>query len=245
MKWYMTILEKMKIKNVYTHDALVEELKKVKCGLSTSAYNWVISKMIKEGALEKLGYDSYILYDNNTKPTYYPFYSNIAYSAIKLIRETYPYIEFTVFETVQMNEFLNHLIGQNTIFIQIEKESSIHVFRFLQERGFENILYKPDIKDFELYWNKDCIVIMDMISEAPLRTTDRYAIMLEKMLVDIISDKIISLTYNKAEYADIIEQAQERYLIDRVRMLRYARRRNKKEEIKKYLERRDAENVAS
>ena len=40
----------------------------------------------------------------------------------------------------------------------------------------------------------------------------------------------------KAEYQDVMEQAYSRYRIDKTRMLRYARRRNKHSEIQKYLE---------
>ncbi|RKI92820.1 hypothetical protein D7V94_05745 [Parablautia intestinalis] len=74
-----------------------------------------------------------------------------------------------------------------------------------------------------------------MISEAPLRTVVPHVILLEKMLVDLSSDKMISTTYSKAEFPDAIEQAQSQYLIDEVRMLRYTRRRNRGEVLKSIL----------
>lgn len=86
--------------------------------------------------------------------------------------EKYPYVQFTVFETVLMNEFLNHLIAQNTVFIQVEKESSIYVFRFFQNQGIQNVMYKPGKKDFNLYWAKDCVIVTDMISEAPFLSNE-------------------------------------------------------------------------
>ena len=69
--------------------------------------------------------------------------------------------------------------------------------------------------------------------------------MLEKMLVDMIADKLISTTYSKAEFPDVIEQAQRRYYLDKVRLLRYARRRNREKEMKQYLERSVAENAVT
>ena len=152
------------------------------------------------------------------------------------IKETYPYVTFTVFETVLMNDFLNHLIAQNTVFIQAERESSIYVFRFLQEKGYQNVMYKPGKKEFDLYWSIDEIIVTDIISEAPLRTNEPHKIMLEKMLVDMVADKLISTTYSKAELPDVIEQAQSRYYLDKIRLLRYARRRNRGKEMKQYLE---------
>ncbi len=161
-------------------------------------------------------------------------YSNTAKNLIKLISKKYPYVRFTVFETTLMDEFLNHLIAQNTIFIQVEKESSIFVFRFLQEQGHKDIMYKPGKKDFNLYWSRNCVIVTDLISEAPLRSNEPHSIMLEKMLVDMLADKLIATTYSKAEYSDVMEQAQSKYLLDKVRMLRYARRRNKQDILLKY-----------
>ncbi|MCR4893482.1 MAG: hypothetical protein K5911_01970 [Eubacteriales bacterium] len=59
-------------------------------------------------------------------------------------------------------------------------------------------------------------------------------ITLEKMLVDIYADKLISSTFSKAEYPGIIRQAESRYMLDETRMLRYAGRRNQQKEIAKH-----------
>ena len=84
-----------------------------------------------------------------------------------------------------------------------------------------------------------------MISEAPLRTVVPHVILLEKMLVDLSSDKLISTTYSKAEFPDAIEQAQSQYRIDEVRMLIYTRRRNRGEVLKRYLEGSTSDNVTT
>ena len=70
-------------------------------------------------------------------------------------------------------------------------------------------------------------------------------IMLEKMLVDMSADKLIAATFSKAELPDVYEQAQSRYHLDKVRMLRYARRRNRQEVLLKYLEGSKVENATS
>ena len=51
----------------------------------------------------------------------------------------------------------------------------------------------------------------------------------------MVADKIISTTYSKAELPDVFELVQRKYNLDKTRLLRYARRRNK-EEMKQYLE---------
>ena len=54
-----------------------------------------------------------------------------------------------------------------------------------------------------------------MISEAPIRKDNPHMITLEKMLVDIYADKLISSTFSKAEYPGIIRQAESRYMLDK------------------------------
>lgn len=236
MRWYDEVLNRMSDGKTYSHKELVNELRMLKADLSDSAYHWAISGLIRDGALNRQGYDTYALSLGMPKPEYVQVYSETARELISLISKQYPHVQFTVFETVLMNDFLNHLIAQNTIFVQVEKESSIYVFRFLQELGIKNVMYKPDKRDFNLYWSRDCVIVTDMISEAPLRVDEPHWVMLEKMLVDMSADKLIAMTFSKDEFPFVMEQAQSRYLLDKVRMLRYARRRNRQQVIEKYLE---------
>lgn len=236
VQWYEEVANHLDEKMTYCHKDLMEKLKILKPDLSESTYHWAISKLVRDGVLTRLGYDSYSLFKCLTKEEYVPVYSDTAARLIRLVSKKYPYVQFTVFETVLMNEFLNHLIAQNTVFLQVEKESSIYIFRFLQEQGIQNVMYKPEKKDFNLYWSKDCVIITDLISEAPIRIDSPHSIMLEKMLVDMSADKLIAATFSKAELPDVCEQAQSKYLLDKVRMLRYARRRNRREMLLEYLE---------
>ena len=178
-----------------------------------------------------------VLRRRGTRSEYRPIYSDRAMQLIDILSQAYPHVSFTIFETTLMNEFLNHLVAQNTVFIQAEKESSIFLFRFLQEQGYHDLLYRPSGRDFSLYWVKDCIVVSDLISEAPILVDAPHSICLEKLLVDMYTDKLISTTYNKAEFPDVLQLALSQYQVDKAKMLRYARRRNRREEFTQLLDR--------
>lgn len=235
MKWYATVVPILEKDTVYGHKELLEKLEAIKPGLTKSGYHWAISCLISEGVLDRKGRGEYRLSDGNEKIEYSPRYSEVATNLMDTISNQYPYVHFTVFETALMNDFLNHLIAQNTVFVQVEKESSVYIFRFLQEQGYQGLMYKPDRKDFSLYWSKDGVVVTDMISEAPVRTDEPSVITLEKMLVDMCADKLISTTFSRSELPEVFEQASEHYALDQTKMLRYARRRNKEKEITMYL----------
>lgn len=233
MAWYDETVIELEKDRLYSRKDLSLKLQDKK-KVSDNSCNWIIGRLVSCGSLQKSGRDLYSRPLSSPKDQFSPVYSDKAAVIKEVIEKNYPYARFTVFETTLMNEFLNHLIAQNTIFIQIEKGSSIFVFRFLQEQGYFNIMYKPDRKTFSLYWSKDCIVITDLISESPLGT-EKHSVTLEKMLVDIVSDKLISTTYSAAERASFIAEADEKYSLDRVRLFRYARRRGKECEMRKYL----------
>ena len=235
MAWYDKTALRLEAHRTYSHRALMACLKEDFSTMPDSSLRWAIQGMLKDGRLKKRGYNEYAVNNGQERSEYRPTYSQSALELIGSLDGKYPYISFTVFETMLMNEFLNHLVAQNTVFIQAEKESNIFLFRFLQERGYADLMYRPSGKDFSLYWAKDCIVVTDLVSEAPFLGDEPHSICLEKLLVDMYADKLISTTYSKAEFPDVLHLALSQYRVDEARMLRYARRRNREIELKQLL----------
>ena len=79
-------------------------------------------------------------------------------------------------------------------------------------------------------------MVTDLISEAPVRESAPHEVCLEKMLVDMFCDKLISTTYSKAEFPEALQKAMANWLVERPKFLRYARRRGREEELRKILE---------
>ena len=235
MQWYSIVAENLSYGKTYTHKDIISALRNVKPNLSANTYHWAVSHMVRDGQLTRVGYGEYSLSVKDIKPEYRPYYSETALDVIRLISERFPHISFTVFETSLLNDFLNHLVSQNTIYVQVEKESSVFVFRFLQEAGYHRLMYLPSKRDYSLYWANGSIIVTNLISEAPMRSDDPHRITLEKMLVDMCSDKLISSSYSMSELPDVFKTAQNDYCLDRVRLYRYARRRNKEDKIKQLL----------
>ena len=144
-------------------------------------------------------------------------------------------MNFVIFESVLLNEFLNHQIAQNTIYVQIEKDVSSYIFDNLQKEYVGNVLYKPGKKDFDRYWTRDCVVVLDLISQAPLSMEKSHEITIEKMLVDIIAEKSMAATFSPSEIPFVYESAMKSYQVDRRKMNRYAGRRGKASLVKEYV----------
>ena len=54
--------------------------------------------------------------------------------------------------------------------------------------------------------------------------------------MDMYADKLISTAYSKAEFPDVLQLALSQYQLDKAKMLRYARRRNRGKELAQLLE---------
>ena len=236
MQWYEATSKKLEVGHRYSHQELIKLLKSDYPHMRETSCHWAVCGMLKNGDITKIARNVYVVQNEREKPVYRPAYSELAAKLIAQISDKFPSVHFTVFETALMNDFLNHLVAQNTVFVQAEKDISIFIFRFLQELGYEHLLYKPNKADYALYWGKDCIVVTDMISEAPLSASAPHEICLEKMLVDMYCDKLISSAYSKSEYPEVLKQAMETYHIESTKMMRYARRRGREDEMKKILE---------
>ena len=140
-----------------------------------------------------------------------------------------------MFESVVLNEFLNQQIAQNTVYVQVEKDLSSYIFDTLKQELGGMVLYKPNRTEFYRYWTRGCIVVLELISQAPLSPAQPHEITMEKMLVDIIADKSIEATYSPAELPDIFRNARKNYRVNVKKMNRYACRRGKSEIIQRYM----------
>ena len=218
----------------YPRKKLISILKENYKEMSDNSLIWMIGDLVKKGRLYHAGRDQYMLPDAK-KPAFIPIYSETACDIRDRISGMYPRIGFTVFESVLLNEFLNHLIARNTVFIQTERETGAFIFDFLRGNIQQNVLYKPSKREFSRYWQPDSVIVLDWTSQAPLDLTFPHNITAEKMLVDIYCDKPIRMTYSSGEYQTVVNAVYDRYSVDTVRLMRYAGRRNKADEIMAFI----------
>ena len=202
--------------------------------VSQNSFKWILAEWLRDGKLYKISSDSYSL-SPSTKKTYSPEYSENGKALIKSLAEFYSDVNFVVFESYLLNEFVNHLISKNTIVVMVEKDMVDFVFEHLAQEHPGNVLLSPSEEEFRRYWTEDCIVVENIISEAPLFKDKAHEITLEKFLADCIADKIVSMLFTHSEYEMIFEEAGSRYIIDYKKLKRYSKRRNCWEKVKPYL----------
>ena len=112
MQWYDHTVQKLEPDRQYSHQELISELRQDNPQLRESSYHWAISGMLHSGSIVKIGYNEYIIPDGCERKPYKPIYSDASSALLTKVSEKFPLVSFTVFETVLMNDFLNHLIAQ-------------------------------------------------------------------------------------------------------------------------------------
>lgn len=234
--WTDPVLEKLISGTTYSRDDLFKMFRSEKKDLRDSAFRWTLYNLLREQKLFKIDYDTYTTDRPQTRPLYRPLYSDKAKTVIKSLEGKYPALEFVVFESVLLNEFLNHQIAQNTIYVQVEKEVSSYIFDVLQEEYSGRVLYKPGKKDLDRYWTRDCLIVLELISQSPLSKEAPHEMTVEKMLVDLMAEKSMAATFSPSELPFVFEGVMESYQVDKRKMNRYAGRRGKASEIKMFME---------
>ncbi len=225
--WTDYALQALSDQEEYSRSELSQVFLREKPDLTDSAFRWTLYNLQQDQKLFRIDYDAYTTTKPKILPEYRPLYTDKAKDVSATLSHRFPELDFVVFESVLLNEFLNHQIAQNTIYFQVDKDISSFVFDSLQEDSGGSILYKPDKKEFDRYWTRDCIVVLDLISQAPLNLESPHDISAEKLLVDIIAEKSIAATFSPSELPFVFENIMNNYRIDMRRLNRYAGRRGK------------------
>lgn len=218
----------------FSKKALFSELKKTMPDYNERTFYRTVSKLIKSGELVHIGRNIYCI-PKVEHDLYQHDYSELAIQCAMKIIEKHKGLDFRIFELYQLNEFMNHQIAHNMIFIHVEGNLGDFVFETLKEEYPGKVLINSSARMIEQYWQDNLIVIGKLILEAPKGKMKFWHTDLEKMLVDILAEKNIREEVIESEYPAIYEGAFSKYIVDESRMFRYAKRRGAGTKVQNYI----------
>jgi len=153
------------------------------------------------------------------------------------LKKEFPFLEICLWNTSSFNEFMVHQPGRFYILIEVEKDAAQSVFFFLKEAKY-SVFIDPTKDLIEKYLpdEKETLIVKPLVTEAPTQKIEGLnTTTIEKMLVDIFCDEVIFSTQQGAEKRTIFKEAFTKYTINQSKMLRYADRRRKKEELNQFV----------
>ena len=218
----------------FTRKELLESFRMAGYMLSEASFYKKVEELVKNGQIIRVGRNVYSLPDDK-RLTYEYKYSELAEEVAQEIVQQYPYVNFSIFEFVQLNNFVNHLIAHNVIFLSVEAEIMDFIFETLRDKYPGKVLINPTVEIYHQYWSDNMIVLGKLTTEAPKGQKVSWHTRLEKMLVDIMAEPLLLASISRAEYPHIYEDAFDRYIVDENGLFRYASRRKVTKKIKELI----------
>jgi hypothetical protein len=205
--------------------------------MSSRTKDMLIKKLIEDGIITKICNNQYKIV-NKRKYHIYREYDNTK-DLINLLKEIrYDYI---IYNITFLNEWLNQLIGKNTIFIEVDKKYFNSIYELLVDNEYKNVLVNPSMQEIEKYSLSDLIIIKPLYSRSPINRKEK-SFTLEKIIVDLFVDDILKKYYSKSELPWIYKQMFKEYAIDEYSLNTYLTRRRIKEKFYEFLKTNNLEN---
>jgi hypothetical protein len=211
--------------------------------LDENSFRRILYSLERDNVITKIDRGIYVLKNNNEKiwklrKKFIPVFSPDLKSISNIIQENYPYTMTILWETRILYNFMVHQPGQNLVILEPEKESIESVFNFLGNKFGSRVFLDPNrdiVENYALH-NADSILILPMISRSPRQiVNDVLCPKIEKILVDIWSDKERFFIFHGQELVNIYELAFQNYRISEKTLFWYAKRRKVDKGIRSFI----------
>lgn len=202
--------------------------------LKRGTLDWRIHELVKEEIIYRISRGTYTL---SEVQKYVPSISLSLKQLFGKLKKEFPYTNICIWSTKWLSQWMLHIPNTYLTVVESEKDTESSVFHFLREIR-NNVFLQPSSGILENYANfeKDIIIVKTLITQAPIREKEKTVIPeIEKILVDIAVDSELFEAYQGRDLEMIYQNVQDQYTINQSRLLRYAGRRNKTEEIKTLL----------
>ena len=204
--------------------------------VSEASAHVMLNRMVKQGVLQRTGYGQYALPDKGKLPFIYQP-SGEEKEIAQQIGKQFPFADFCVWGPSALLPYMHHIPALHMTFVDIERVAMESAFLNLQSGNPSmRLLLNPTSQECERYiTTEELLIVRPLVGEAPVTEVDGTPVpTLEKMLVDAAGDKEMAFAQG-AELYTIYENAFGAHTVNKARLLRYASRRNRKEQILKIL----------
>lgn len=201
--------------------------------ITRSTINWRIYELVNTHVLKRIGRGLFLL---GKEVVYHYNFSDKLKNINTFIQKNLPYINYCLWDSSVVNEFAQHISGHHFVLVDVERDAAESVYHLLKDQ-YKPVFFRLNERLFsELIMDFDQpLIVRFLVSESPVdNSNDGPSPMLEKLLVDFFCDQEFSFLQGGELFA-VYRNAFSKYTINQTKLLRYAARKGKKEEIKQYL----------
>ena len=209
--------------------------KKIEPDFNETTLGWRLHHLKQQGIISVIKKGVYSL---THKLTYSPPAVEDIQKIHDKIIEKYPLVNFCVWNTRWLNDFMLHQAGRFLLIVETEADTTESIFFYLRDNDYKDVYLQPDEKVMSkyAYQNTETIIVKSLISKSPLQKINNIAVpKLEKILVDVFCEEAILASFRGNEMKNIFNAAHEKFDINFSILLTYAGRRGKKNEVIEYM----------
>lgn len=232
-------IEEFKNRESFSREDLFDFFRYFEPNLKEGTFGWRIYDLKNKNIIKSLKRGLYVI---SYKPKYKPEISQEVLKLSKKITERFEDVKHCIWETTWLNEFSQHQSSKRIILIEIEKYFTESLYYDLKDSFRHDIFLNPDETAMEFYVSESNqpVIVKKLITRSPIgkRTEKRvklYTPLIEKILVDLFSEEKLFYFYQGSELMHIYENAINSYTINFTKLLSYAKRREKEQDIKSFM----------
>lgn len=195
---------------------------------------WYLNKLTGEHRLSRI---SRGVYSASGLTEFVPEVTEDMVAVNEILHRELPFSSICLYKGTEFAPYLHNIATNNVLYVETERDSCESAFNVLKREGYtcyirpgkDMIYHYIDLAD-------NVVFVKPLPSESPLQTVQGLAVpTLEKLLVDInVDEDFFYLQGSESFY--ILRNAAEKNVINRSRLLRYAKRRYVADKLIKDLE---------
>ena len=195
---------------------------------------WYLHKLTSDHRLSRV---SRGIYSVSGRKEFIPEVTEDMIAANEILHRELPFSSFCYYKGTELAPYLHNIASNNVLYVETERDSCESAFNVLKREGYT--CYIRPGKDMIYHYidlAENVVFVKPLPSESPLQTVQGLTVpTLEKLLVDInVDEDFFYLQGSESFY--ILRNAAEKNVINRSRLLRYAKRRYVADELIKDLE---------
>ena len=220
---------------VFTREELIANLKSEDHIGLPGIFSEQLNRLLKSKQLIRIKRGIYKLSDD-VKKNFSVVCSEEMKKINQQIKRQFPFVDYCLWSTSTLMPYMHHIPNLNLLFVDVEREVTESVFYFLNSDSTKRVFLQPSLTDFEQYISaNEAIIIRPLISESPLQWVEGINTpTIEKVLVDIVADVEFSFLQG-SEINYVYTTIFEKHNVNKNKLLRYAARRGRQEEVKKLI----------
>jgi hypothetical protein len=230
------LLGRFKNHEFFTREDLLRFYRESEPDLKETTFGWRVFDLKRRQVIRDVKKGGYTL---EGKQQFKPVLDKMTIKVSKFLETSFGDLGYNIWNTSWLNEMTELQATLHMIILEVDKNVVETVFNNLRDHGkFNNVYLKPDETMINTYISEinGPLIVKPIISRAPVARMKNVSIpTIEKILVDLFCEQKLFYAFQGRQLIRIYEHCLSRYTINYSRLINYAKRRKREEEIREFI----------